>query len=646
MMNSQLPTITTNGMPLLDSPSSASPSKRCLLLDTSGGVVPRISVVLPMSATYPAPSPTGKCHPGHLPDSVHAVDATDTDAVAPFLSGSSDVLVVDVRPFNVYSTLRLRTSFNICIPTTLLKRPSYDLQHVVNASSLPADRKEMVMNDATHMKVLVYDNCSTPNQVSFQLYQTLSKFLRHDRFSVHYLNGGFQRVDLSLVQTGDVLPQRSPVLPRTPHSAQLSNTEWARSQAHLQPDDSLPFLSGFSLPSATASNQSLLMSIKKNLPKLDTNVTYNYDFKFPDGFADKKDKLPEWLSFFANVYDQKSRGKLIVEELSGKFNKIERTEQVRLKMAISNFDQDSQCESARHSPHDRGECTPLALCPCCDEINYMIPKGIEYGYKNRYNNIWPYEHSRVRLISSPSCANKKEQGDDYFNANYIHYDKLSQNKYIATQNPLDSTNEDFWNTVWYNGVKGIVCLDNPLLFAKHSYYEVNQHFEKSNLDIKVESCEKHDGFTVREIAMKKHDTTHKLYHFAYTEWPDFGTPDDLTSVIDLMKIKNEKLSELAGQQPPTVKVPQAWDLLVHCSAGCGRTGCYITLDMVLDCFDRYDKNGNEKTEGEFSPWGKDDLVYKSVQFQRQQRISMVQNLDQFIYCYESVLNYVVEKLIQ
>ena len=77
---------------------------------------------------------------------------------------------------------------------------------------------------------------------------------------------------------------------------------------------------------------------------------------------------------------------------------------------------------------------------------------------------------------------------------------------------------------------------------------------------------------------------------------------------------------------------------MHCSAGCGRTGCYITLDMVIDCFENH-------LDGALDPWGDIDLVYKSIQFQRQQRISMVQNLEQFIYCYESILNYVVEKLV-
>lgn len=634
-MNSQLPTIATNGIPLLDSPSSASPSKHCLSLDTSGGLLPRSALVSPMAPNSTGVSPTSK-HFRSLPESVIAVDSKCAEDVQRYLN--ADTLVVDVRPFNLYSTSRLRTAHNICIPTTLLKRPSYDLQQVVNASSLPPDVKSKVLHHSLPMKVLVYDSASRHNNVSFQLYQTLVKFLKYDCFSVAYLDGGLQNVTCTaLLNQSAALPIRSPISPATPQSAQVCNAEWAKMRSSLQDAGHLPFLSGFSLPSATAPNHKLLMSIKKNLPKLDTTAAYNYNFKFPENFAQKKDKLPKWLSFFADIYDDAETGKLIVEELSSKFNKIERTEQLRLKMAISDFD---KVDPKTRSQESGGECTPLALCPCCDKINYTIPKGIENGYKNRYNNIWPYEHSRVRLISSPSCSNKKDAGDDYFNANYIKCENLSHNKYIATQNPMESTNEDFWNTVWYNGVKAIICLDNPLFFLKDTYYGSDQHYQKSNLGVKIKSSEKYRGFTLREFQLCKNDRTRKVFHFAYTEWPDFGTPDDLQSVIEMRRIKNEKIETLQDQQPPTAKITDAWDLLVHCSAGCGRTGSYISIDMVLDTFEKYQADSNL-----LDPWGSDDLVYKSVQSQRQQRISMVQNLDQFIYCYESILTYVVEQLI-
>lgn len=336
----------------------------------------------------------------------------------------------------------------------------------------------------------------------------------------------------------------------------------------------------------------------------------------------------------------------MIKVLNDKFNKLETTEQARLSVAISNSKRDSPVDKmlAAHDfllpgRHSEEGCSPLSLCPCCDKINYKIPKGIEYGYKNRYKNIWPYEHSRVRLISSPSCTTpKKEVADDYFNANYICFGKLASRLYIATQNPLDSTKEDFWNTVWYNGVREIICLNNPLFLAPRSYYEENVVFEKSKLGVKIVSKEQNDGFCVREIHLSKHGVTRKVIHFAYSEWPDFGVPDNFHSIMNLIECKDKYLASVAEQTPPTSKVTHPWDLLVHCSAGCGRTGCFITLDMVRECF----RNHSEK---QYDPWGDRDLIFKSVQFQRQQRIAMVQNLDQFIFCYEMILSYVVEELL-
>lgn len=637
-MEAQVPTILTNGVPL----GSSSPTgpDRYLSLDTSSGSLPPMS--LPFNGAFTA-SPTSKSHFKELPDCVVSVDATDSAAVGLYVNSISDGLIIDIRPFNLFSTLRLKNACNVCVPTTLLKRPSYGLQQVLNSTSLPPEMKDRIIQHKVPMKILVYDESSGEDQVSFALYQMVHKFLKHECFTVAYLNGGIQAVDLLMLDKNAALPLRSPVSPTTPHSAKLSNSEYsAKSSGHETPEprnDSLPFLSGFTLPSATASNQKFLMSMKKTLPKIDTNVKYNYNFRLPEEFASKKDKLPKWLSFFADNYGTPDYSKIIVDKLSEKFNKLEKTEQTRLNLAISKVNEKEGRSPHYHACSPQGEnVTPLAMCPCCDDIDYTIPKGIENGYKNRYKNIWPYEHSMVRLVSSPSCPVKKEAGDDYFNANYIEYPKMSNTKYIATQSPLESTYEDFWNTVWYNGVKAIVCLNNPLPLVPTSYYLGDQHYQKSDLAIKISETSNHKGFVMREITMTKHNTTHKVYHFAYREWPDFGTPDNLSTIFELLRLKNEKVALLNGQQPPISQISQPWELLVHCSAGCGRTGCFITVDMVVASFQASD-------ESKYNAWGGDDLVYKSVQFQRQQRISMVQNLDQFIFCYESILNYVVDELL-
>ncbi|KAF3989767.1 hypothetical protein FT663_01915 [Candidozyma haemuli var. vulneris] len=643
MMKNAVPSIVTDSAPLRDDVKAV--SSPGMSINTKTGPLPYLYVKSPHSAATAA-SPTTKSHFKDLPGDVMAVDAHDPQAISNFVSGDS--LIIDIRPFNNYSASRLENAFNICIPTTLLKRPNYDLLHVTNSSALPKDAKDKLIASTTPTNVLIYDANSGTGHISFGLYQTIMKFYKHDRFTVAFLDGGFQELHTSLKDDSSLSSDQTPISPQTPSHPQLdairpdsgTGDHFAQSPAADSSRESSPFLSGFTLPSATASNQKMLMSIKKTLPRIDTSTSYNYNLRFPEGFEEKKDKLPKWLSFFGDGYGTEGHNEKVVGVLSEKFNKLERSEQVRLSMAISNTSEDSKDNLApsntnparAHSGLSSGYCSPSAPCPHCDKIHYTIPKGVEYGYKNRYNNIWPYEHSRVKLVSSPSCNTpKKETTDDYFNANYIKCKQLSLTEYIATQSPLESTKEDFWNTVWYNGIKGIVCLNKPSVFAPPAYYEVDQFFEKSKLSVKIISSEDDSGFRIRKMEMEKRGKTRYVYHFAYTEWPDFGVPDNFDAVSRLLESKNEKLELLSEQKPPTSKVTRPLDLLVHCSAGCGRTGCFITLDMVKDCF-------KGKSNGKYDPWGTKDLVYKAVQLQRQQRIAMVQTVDQFIYCYESILH--------
>lgn len=657
MMQNAIPSIVTEPPPRLEDvnvnvnvkPQSKNPG---ISVNTLSRGLPTFVMKSPVAPSN-AVSPTARAHFNDLPDSVLAVDARDATAVSKFTEGNS--LIIDIRPYNTYSASRLANAYNICIPTTLLKRPTYDLLHVTNTSALPRDVKDKLVASNEPLSILVYDANSGSGHISFGLYQTVQKFLKDSRFTVAYLDGGFQDLPDLLKDSSNQLSDATPISPETPLHPQMAQTVVDPNSKDLPSHatgtessrESSPFLSGFTLPSATASNQKMLMSIKKTLPKIDTSTTYSYRFRLPEDFEAKKDKLPKWLSFFAEYWGSDDQNNRLVSVLSEKFNKLEKSEQIRLSMAISNTNNKekplpSALCNVLHSELSSGYCSPLAPCPHCDKIHYTIPKGVEYGYKNRYHNIWPYEHSRVKLISSPSCTSpsstsKKENGDDYFNANYIKCKQLSKTEYIATQSPLEATKEDFWNTVWYNEVKGIVCLNKPSLLAPTAYYETDQFFEKSKLAVKIKATEKEKGFTIREMDLEKNGRTRRVFHFAFTDWPDFGVPDNFEDVSKLIELKNEKMHSLKRQSKGSSATSNL-DLLVHCSAGCGRTGCFITLDMVNECFKG---NGN----GKYDPWGERDLIYKAVQLQRQQRIAMVQTLDQFIYCYESVLHEICKSYI-
>lgn len=623
LMNQKTPLIVTD---LVQTPKGPNGTRsrlpnQTLSLDVSLGVKPKdcCQIVSPVAArTTFRPAP----------ENVANVSARDTAKLRDLIS-HCDTVLIDIRPFNAYSTRRLRQALNLCVPSTLLKRQSYSLDQMFAASGLPPDAKEKVLSCET-TTVLIYDDVSTSRQVSLPMYQMLSKFTARDGVAVMFIDGGISCVDPSLIDR-DSAPMKSPSSPQTPQSALISNL--ALRDCNGSPDsksslkDSLPFLTGFTLPSATSPDQKLLMAIRQPLPKIDTSSKFHANLRFPPHFHERKHRLPKWLSFFADFYNQELLHREILDLLNHKFNKLERAEQVRLSMAISNEKPSGGQHS--HSP-SAGTCTPNSLCPYCDKIDYSVPKGIELGFKNRYKNIWPYEHSRVKLVASPS--NNPDTHDDYFNANYIHHSKLSLRMYIATQNPMKSTYEDFWNSVWYNHVRGIICLTTPPAFNPQTYYDHDQSYQQHHTSVKIDSQEIHDGYVLRTILLTKRDKTRTIYHFAYSDWPDFGTPENAHSVFDLIEKKNKKV-------PLSNEKHHSNGLLVHCAAGCGRTGSFISIDMVVDCF-------QQAKSGAHDPWGPRDLIYDSVQFERQQRLLMVQNIDQFVFCYESILEFVVEELLK
>lgn len=595
-------------------------------------------------------SPTSKMHFKDLPADILPVKAHNLDQF--LTSENGNVTIIDSRPFTLFSSSRVANAINLCVPSTLLKRESYSLVQVLG--SIDPWKRSHIIDSSTTTSVLIYDSDSNQDHISFPLYQTCLKFYRYPnkKFKVYYLNGGFSEViTSSLIETQ---------FPGGDSKTSSHNPNSIESISPISPSNpsSTMNLSGFLLPSSAPAQQKFLSSIKRNaLPKLDLSSisgkrfkelaedemrNYDYKFKFPAGLSEAN--LPQWLQFLADIAnsDSSDKNKDVLNVLNAKFNKIEKTEQARLKKAIS-ATSSSNPNLAVHSPNI---CSPSALCPGCDQVIYKIPKGIEYGFKNRYNNIWPYEHSRVKLSqpspvprgtgsgicegTSPFCTHDEQ--DDYFNANYINYDEVSGYKYIATQNPLQATYEDFWKTIWSNKINVIVCLNKQLsanLAGQDLKYFDDQSFPKSSLQVQRVNTTDYEHYILREINLIRIKTgvAERVYHLEFKNWPDFGVPQSLDSILSLIDFKNKLVSEhhLNSQ------------LLVHCSAGCGRTGCFITLDMILDCF----KN---KDGSKIDPWGEDDLIYKTVQFQRRQRISMVQNLDQFIVCYEVLLDYAVKQL--
>jgi len=112
----------------------------------------------------------------------------------------------------------------------------------------------------------------------------------------------------------------------------------------------------------------------------------------------------------------------------------------------------------------------------------------------------------------------------------------------------------------------------------------------------------------------------------YEGWPDFGTPAEPACIVALVNLVND----LASQRGKLQDVP----LLVHCSAGCGRTGTYCTVDSMMQYLDSTGDRGTE------------DVIYRTVLGLRKQRMSLVQTLRQYVLCYECVLHHLLGRITE
>ncbi|XP_068728189.1 receptor-type tyrosine-protein phosphatase epsilon-like [Montipora capricornis] len=229
-------------------------------------------------------------------------------------------------------------------------------------------------------------------------------------------------------------------------------------------------------------------------------------------------------------------------------------------------------------------------------------------FKNRYNNIVAYDHSRVKLATIDNVA-----GSDYINANFLDgYDK--KKAYIATQGPLPDTANDFWRMVWEQNAKVIVMVTN---LEERGRVKCSQYWPseggETHGDIQVELRETVElsDFAIRTFRLKKsNDRVERIvsqYH--YTVWPDHGVPSNPTSVLSFVK-------KVSGANPP-----DAGPMVVHCSAGVGRTGTFIVVDAMLQ------RIAAEKTVD----------VFGYVMSLRCDRNIMVQVEEQYIFIHEVLM---------
>lgn len=567
-------------------------------------------------------------------------------------------LLIDIRPFTDFVQSHLCSSVNLCIPSTLLKRPNFNLQRCIN--SLPENEKLLIWSFFEVEKpgvVIVYDH----SENSSNLFHICNKFIASSLFnsaihSIHLVDTSFTQfhdayptlfesgtsemnsggrtnqstgtdpsagypgagpasslnyaaanVEATLSRLNNILP---PIIVGKPRSISMANI----TQEKLDfSSAATPILLQFSLPKATTlnfkirHNEELLTSnpfeFTTTTSKLATLAQNKIKFFKLNNLPSDKMILPKWLR--DTTYED--------NKVNTNFFALEKLEQARLINALSL----------------NKELVPVEEC-------VTISRGIEFGHKNRYKDIFLFEHSRVKLNNGDDV----NDDEDYINASYLNPitnlgdltnitpSLMNHLKSVATQGPLEQTMGDFWKCIFISKSVVIISLtdeiENGVIkcspFWKSGVYISN----KDTLNVKLHKEHRVNEFlTLRSFHVSMDGQLHKVMQLHLTSWPDMGIVLKPLDLIQLLQLKAYIVNNVNIER-------DLYPTIIHCSAGCGRTGTLCTIDTVLNIL----KN-NVDLNLAFDP------IYDIVNNFRRQRISMVQNLGQYFLIYEIILEYVL-----
>ncbi|KAI8144705.1 protein-tyrosine phosphatase-like protein [Fennellomyces sp. T-0311] len=598
------------------------------------------------------------------------------------------LLLIDIRSFVHYSHQHIQSAINVSIPNTILKRPSFTLDKV--SEVIVSDKHREAWQHWPHFaNIVLYDQQSEALQESHNAitYLCIKFHQANYQGTLAYLKGGMAsfngmypgrcacapantRPNMQFGMATMAIPM-TPGLSGLPSPAktltslgmnkkdQQASTRKRSQGLHLgslPPSSSAP--GPFTAPTMALDNQQFnpfFSNIRQNMELSHGSIKERFPIRLPsscqidmgtgrvttDQRPLRQPVMPPWLREMINTTD----GPRKLAEL---YEVIERTEQRRLQSVMAH--------------HSKATCN-------LDEHPLSIVAGIEMGALNRYTNIWPFEYTRVKV---KSCA---PGTTGYINASFIEYidndpatiaspsasldtivpdlRSLSDQRkasptgrhyrrYISTQGPLPATFGDFWSIVWEQETRVIVMLTKEEEMNRikcHRYWpsEVGESQQYGQIKVTLISKTTHaasspadsvdDRTLIREFVIQKDAMQRTIHHIQYMGWMDFGVPDDPVGTLELVKLADEIQSKWEQDN--------AGPMIVHCSAGCGRAGAFCAIDTVIHRLRKspsyLDKLCQQERLGQL------DVMYQTVAKFREQRVSMVQTLRQFVFCYEAIL---------
>ncbi|KAI1388467.1 uncharacterized protein F4822DRAFT_429091 [Hypoxylon trugodes] len=609
----------------------------------------------------------------------------------------NEFLLLDIRVNTHYAQSRIRGALNLCIPTTLLKRATFNLDKLQQTLQTEEDQHKFEQWPSVKY-LIIYDGSSTEKRDAVSAMNMFKKFSNEGFTGKSYLlRGGFHTFSTEYPTFID--RQSASERPGT----SITSPNGGRPSF-------APVIGGVMLPSNANNPNPFFGNIRQNMDLADG--VGQMDISLPSNLDSST--LPRWLQ---DVTKSSDHGK----KASEKFLRIERSEQSRMKDAYASFN---------------------TSVPPSEMPGRVRLSGVEKGGKNRYKDILPFEHARVHLADRP------EGVCDYINASHVQASR-SNKRYIASQGPLPATFDDFWSVIWDQDVRVIVMLTAESEGGQlkcHSYWQSKEFGsirlkplseKKVSLDIDkhrptpgtassahnaAESGRRRANTTTTfeaaqniqppqsqpetpYVIVRKFALSHSAHPFSpireitqlqYALWPDFGAPAQPSHLLALVELANVMqraalpidansiAASVATENPAAMgwydepeSDANARPMLVHCSAGCGRTGTFCTVDSVIDMLKRQRLSAINRSDADGDVCMKDcspvrhrstatnggvkskpmanghkelqtdwlenaglDLVEMTVEDFRRQRLSMVQSLRQFVLCYETVVEWV------
>lgn len=614
-------------------------------------------------------------------------------------SADAGLLIVDVRPFQEYCKNHICGAVNICLPSTLLRRRTFTLEKCIQtlASSEKAQLSGYLAGETTENlpDVLFYDSkpCNG-NSVSSSVCHLVRKFVNCPRWRSRLLvlEDGLPYIAKHYPQL--VCAGASPFTDAgsptdvSPVSSSASSISSASSTSPLADsfvgqrtdacaDDSASEascsryssrsslgLSHFTLPgsshsyvggvntagttgvsggetTATAATSGIdvgnaacsgadisgigisTVAISASTPPLRVDKSLHLNTKFS---AAQRSHLPRWL---IEIFSTDGGA----TQLARKFLSLQAEERRRLNAALA---------------HTGGVKSNTGV----------IAAGVTLPKKNRYQDIFPYEHARVKLQRHAEEAELDEESS-YINASFLRYPPCGLH-YIAAQGPLAQTIGDFWRIVCDQEVPLILSLtpEREHEVEKCAPYWRAGTYWSNGVRVHVKLLESEPLFELAhgragDTVIRRFEVrvgarpVHQVLQVHLLSWKDYGTTVDAQELLSLVALKRYILHTLKTHHAP---------VLVHCSAGCGRTGCFCAIDTCIDLLLKGKKDESQvhtptkckehPITSKLDKSSQRDLVYDIISTFRSQRVAMVQNLRQYILIYDAVLTFKKNQLAE